>query len=167
MQQTEPVFIEAVERKYEVDLTITIDGIKRKIKLKGTADRIDRIGEKVRIIDYKSGVVDQKSVSFGVRTSDFDTVLSNVKKEKHLLQLLMYAYFYQQENNVIASPQIISFVSKKAGGFPLVCPKNINLEQLLAGFPKIIEAILLEAFDTSVDFTHDFEKQFSYCKYCE
>lgn len=166
-KQTEPVFIEAVERKFEVNLEFEIDGIPRKVKLKGTADRIDRVGEQIRIIDYKSGKVKSTDVSFGKTTKDFDKALSNVKSTKHLLQLLMYAYFYQQENNVIGAPKIISFVSKKEGGFDLITPKDLPLEQLLNDFPKMIESILCEAFDTSVDFEHDFDKQFSYCRYCE
>lgn len=166
-KQTDLVFIESVERKFEIDLELEIQGVNRKITLRGAADRIDRIGDKIRIIDYKSGKVESKDVKFGSRTKDFDAVVKSVKSTKHLLQLLMYAYFYHSENKKIATPKIISFVSKQKNGFDLICNDLFPLEKLVEEFPSILTSIIEEAFDPAIDFEHDSEKFGTYCKYCE
>ena len=54
-EQKEPVFIEALEREYSAEIAIKFDGEEKKVRLRGFVDRIDSIGDKIRIIDYKTG----------------------------------------------------------------------------------------------------------------
>lgn len=71
-----------------------------KVNLLGNADRIDQIGDIVRIIDYKSGTI-----------KDSDVVIKkNVKELKDMteksLQLLIYKYLYKKSNKDIKAENI-------------------------------------------------------------
>lgn len=77
------------EKKINTLFTLS-DG--RKIQLKGFIDRIDEVGDAIRIIDYKSGR----------GTSVFDTVGNLFNKElkeraKAAMQVFMYAWMYMGE----------------------------------------------------------------------
>ena len=63
-QQKELVFIESLEAHYEQEVEIEILGEKKKVRLRGFIDRIDSVGGKIRIIDYKSGKVKPEEVKF-------------------------------------------------------------------------------------------------------
>jgi len=84
-----------VERKLSVDISITIDGNAKLIKIKGKADRIDKAGNTLQIIDYKSG--DAKTKNF-----DFDKLLNDEQdyKNDYCFQLLMYLWLYAGEAGI-------------------------------------------------------------------
>ncbi len=62
-----------------------------KINLKGTADRIDSVGQLIRIIDYKTGKVEDKD--FKLKT--IDEVFE--KRNRYLFQLLWYSLLTRNE----------------------------------------------------------------------
>lgn len=71
-----------------------------KVNLLGNADRIDQVGNTIRIIDYKSGAI-----------ADNDVIIKkNVKELKDIsdksLQLLIYKYLYKKSNDDIAAENI-------------------------------------------------------------
>ena len=70
---------------------LLVDGLN--FKLIGKADRVDFEGDILRIIDYKTGKVEETEVSF----TEYDELTSNNKKAK-AFQLLMYAYLYLKMN---------------------------------------------------------------------
>jgi len=84
-----------VERKLSVDITVTIDEKSKQIKIKGKADRIDKAGNTLQIIDYKSG--DAKTKNF-----DFDKLLNDEQdyKNDYCFQLLMYLWLYSGESGI-------------------------------------------------------------------
>ena len=47
-QQSEPVFIEALERAYSTEIEVEVFGEPKKVLLRGFIDRIDRVGDRVR-----------------------------------------------------------------------------------------------------------------------
>ena len=71
-----------------------------KINLLGHADRIDQVGDKIRIIDYKTGSIRENDV----------IIKKNVKLLNDLsdksLQLLIYKYLYKKNNENIVSENI-------------------------------------------------------------
>jgi predicted RecB family nuclease len=67
-------------------------GQKRKISFTGYIDRIDKIGDQYRVIDYKSGKVKDEDVKF----VDKDTELLSFQKCKHAVQLTLYAMFLKE-----------------------------------------------------------------------
>lgn len=165
-EQSELVFIEALEREYVSEIEVNINGIAKKVRLRGFVDRIDSIGEKVRIIDYKSGKVDSTDV--GVRAGDVspDKIVESIGNKKHVLQLMLYAFLYHQNENVTAEPSIISFVSGNNAPFELDLKKN-TLKTIIEDFPTYIEIILNEVYDTELPFSHQSKGMFSYCQYCD
>jgi CRISPR/Cas system-associated exonuclease Cas4 (RecB family) len=81
--------------------TLDIPEYGTSVNLLGSADRIDQVGNTIRIIDYKSGSI-----------KDSDVVIKkNVKELKDLsdksLQLLIYKYLYKISNDNISPDNIL------------------------------------------------------------
>ncbi len=77
----------------------------RVVNLRGLADRIDRSGSIVRVIDYKTGKIKQGELSF----NDWDILFDDSDKAKNF-QLLCYAWMYNALNPAYGKiePGIIS-----------------------------------------------------------
>lgn len=103
--------IKAIEIESSID--IQVDGYVFPVKLKGTVDRVDEFNGVTRIIDYKTGKVDQGKVEI-VEWSD---ITSDYDKYSKSFQILCYAYMLHKQN-VIELPVeagIISFKNLKKG----------------------------------------------------
>lgn len=166
-KQTEPVFIEALEQSYNVEIEIEVHGSLKKVNLRGFIDRIDRVGDAIRIIDYKTGKVNDTDVAFRVKDTEDGAIVESIGSKKHLLQLLMYAYLYHQKHGVVPTSSIISFVSKANEPFEIKTPKEIELEEMIEHFPKYIGLILEEMYDVEAPFSHNSKQYTSYCMYCD
>lgn len=85
----------------------------QKVKIKGFVDRVDCIEDEVRIIDYKTGLVQQSSL----RYSDMQDVFTDPKYSK-VFQLLTYTWLwkkkYPDQNHTVRSG-IFSFRNLKQG----------------------------------------------------
>lgn len=139
------------------------------VKIKGFVDRIDRIGDEWRIIDYKSGSVSPSSLKF--------TEWGELKEDSDLakiLQLYTYAYLFRHgrmETSVMLRAGIIS-LRKLNEGFMQVpsissTEKNDSLirEEDLSEFERILKEILEEVYDLKIPFkqTEDVKR----CEYCD
>ena len=89
-QQSEPFYIVQVEAQKEMVATFLFREIKRQSISKGYIDRIDKIGDRYRVIDYKSGKVTDSDVKFNVRNNDIKAAFTNCK---HAVQLALYSLF--------------------------------------------------------------------------
>lgn len=165
-EQTELVFIEALEREYIAEIEVIVNGEKKKVRLRGFIDRIDSIGDKVRIIDYKTGKVNETDLALRVNDTEPSFIVESIGTKKHVLQLMLYAFLYKQNENKIAEPSIISFVSGNNAPFKLDLKKN-DLETIIEDFPTYIEIILNEVYETELPFKHQAKSMFSYCQYCD
>lgn len=87
-----------LERSLTTSVTIPINGIETTIYLKGSADRIDKLGNKIRIIDYKSSVKDSDKFKF----TNFEDLFTDSQYNK-MLQLFMYAWLVVKNN--MAKPE--------------------------------------------------------------
>ena len=164
-EQTEPVFIESLERELRTELELDIFGEKKKVNLKGFVDRIDSIGGKYRIIDYKSGKVSQGDTETNKKV-DTDVLVKNCLNKKHVLQLIMYCYLFKVNfNEMPREASIISFININDGVFKLDTA-NFSLEEVVDLFPEILQQIVEKMYNTEEDFEHDATKQFSFCAYC-
>ncbi|MDG1284085.1 MAG: PD-(D/E)XK nuclease family protein, partial [Flavobacteriales bacterium] len=98
----------------EVELCYSISVDDTDFKLIGNVDRIDLEGEVLRIIDYKTGKVTDKDLTF----TEYDEIIDNVDKSK-AFQLLMYAFLYLKNNQQFADLDVIagnySFKNLKTG----------------------------------------------------
>jgi RecB family exonuclease len=164
-EQTEPVFIESLERELRAELELDIFGEKKKVNLKGFVDRIDSIGGKCRIIDYKSGKVSQGDTETNKKV-DIDVLVRNCLDKKHVLQLIMYCYLFKVNyNEMPREASIISFINIKDGVFKLDT-STFSLSEVVDLFPEILQKILEKMYNTEEDFEHDASDQYSYCSYC-
>jgi RecB family exonuclease len=164
-QQTEPVFIEALEQEYSALVPIEVNGMTKQVNLRGFIDRVDRIGDKIRIIDYKSGKVNDNDVQFRSKDLDEETIVESLGVRKHLLQLIQYGFLYHQKHGAVPESSIISFISGKNKPFTLDT-KKMELDEVILNYPNYVGMILSEMFDAEIPFTHT-TQHFSYCQYCE
>ena len=84
----------------EKKMTCTINVDQNPIQLKGYADRIDFRDGLVTLLDYKTGFVNDKGLSY----EKFDDIFTGTE-HKQLLQLLMYAYLYERSQGSGARDQ--------------------------------------------------------------
>jgi len=84
-----------LEEKLEARVECRIGNDRVKVKVKGLADRIDRLNNMIRIIDYKTGYV--KPEELKVKTWEN---LSRDPKMGKAFQLLVYAFLYHKNNAV-------------------------------------------------------------------
>ncbi len=138
------------------------------LRLKGFVDRVDLIGNLVRIIDYKTGLVDKKELVL----HEWNDLIDDPEKDK-CFQLLMYAYLLDNSFGVadaIVEAGIISLKKVKTGFLPVAIsvenddPGFAIDQQSLENFEGILFRILHEMFDSTVPF--DQTENLDICKRC-
>jgi CRISPR/Cas system-associated exonuclease Cas4 (RecB family) len=139
------------------------------VKLKGFVDRIDKIGEEWRIVDYKSGSVSSASLKF----KEWDELKVDPDLAKSV-QLYTYALLFRHgrsEKAIRIRAGIIS-LRKLNEGFmqvPSLTSEEKNdpliTENDLAEFEEILKEILEEVYDFSIPFsqTEDVKR----CENCD
>ena len=104
--------LKILSHELEINYRLSFSGVN--INLCGFIDRVDIVGNDLRIIDYKTGKVDVADLTF----ENIDELFVNPKKSK-AFQLLMYVYLYVKENpksvNSKISAGIFSFKNLKSG----------------------------------------------------
>ena len=134
------------------------------MRFKGFIDRIDSIGGKIRIIDYKSGKVKEDDVVVKKINEDLIKTFSGTK---HALQLALYCYLYRENYGELpAEASIYSLINIKDGTFPL-SSKTSSVEELINLFPDFVAQLCEQIYDKELPFTHDTKAQFNYCLYCD
>lgn len=156
---TELVYIEQVEGAMNTELEVPVNGEMKRIKFKGYIDRIDRIGDKFRVIDYKSGKVKDEDVKFKVLE---DGLKQSFKKTKHALQLTLYCLFFKEKYNCFPDQAIIMSLVKSDKLFVLNYEEEI--EGMTLVFKDLVEELLNEIYNLDIHFEHDSEAK--YCGYC-
>ncbi|MCF1751424.1 PD-(D/E)XK nuclease family protein [Mariniradius sediminis] len=165
-----PFTLLTMEKKYQASVALE-DG--RHIALKGFIDRVDRKGEVIRLIDYKSGR-DEKSFS-GIE-SLFDR--GEEKRNKAAFQTLFYGLLYQTthpENTFPLKPALFNFRQIFEENFNPYLQLKIGRAQYeevqdYSGFSQAYEIglreTLEELFDPSVPFSQtEIVKKCEYCPY--
>lgn len=139
----------------------------------GRTDRIDRCGERIRVIDYKTGKVENADLAVPARNPE-DTDLNYLKTiPEKALQLLLYKFMYLNENQDVAPSQVEVGIHclRHAGniGFSLTYAKGDETRWDDANFMDTMETLLQsfvkELFDETIPFaqTPDNKK----CRYCD
>ncbi len=150
----------------EVGLTREVDmakyGLSKPIKMRGMVDRLDSIAGRLRIVDYKTGKVDNDA--FEIKESDdVKAYFSNWKKEK-IIQLLSYIYMKGADG---ANPENIdaafySFINHSRG-YTYLNTYGRNRAELMEEFEKGLVQ-WTQAVYNSDSFEHDPDSK--YCQYC-
>ncbi|MCQ2322375.1 MAG: PD-(D/E)XK nuclease family protein [Bacteroidales bacterium] len=151
-----------IDMEKEMSHTFNVDG--KDIKLKGFADRIDKVNNTIRIIDYKTGKVEDHNVK--VKADQTDITLMAEKS----IQLLVYKYLYLMENPELnpddIEPGIIGFLKLSNGIFSLNTSENqdfnndfrTNCENYFIRFFK-------EVLNREIPFSQTGKEQ--NCRFCE
>jgi ATP-dependent helicase/DNAse subunit B len=147
----------------EIDetVTITLSEWDNPIILKGQIDRIDEYNGVMRIIDYKTGKVENTHLSL----HDWDLLPSDYKKYGKSLQVLFYTYMlYKNEKlNLPVETGVISFKNLKSGFLNFGLKENATTrkretavtEETMENFESQLKRLLLELLDPTIPFTEN------------
>jgi ATP-dependent exoDNAse (exonuclease V) beta subunit len=147
----------ALEKVLERNYVFNIEGEQVAVKLRGMADRIDKVGETIRLIDYKTGKVD------GITADYMDDVFEKSSKSK-ALQLLLYRAMYDDFEQPDVITGIIGFKSVNKYLRILVL-KKVEKEDLKKAFSIGLENLINRMFDQGEPIEHNPESK--WCKFCE
>ena len=160
----ENLSIVALEKELETSVTININNKPITVFIKGTADRIDKAGKILRVIDYKSSVRKDDKFEF----NGLDEMFSDKKYDK-MLQLFLYAWMVYKNNLAKASeirPCIIPF--KKFLKEPLYITQNKTqiefTKELLDEFEMKLVTFIQEIFNEQNSFSQTEDEDV--CEYC-
>jgi len=159
--------IKIIDKEADLSSSLLVDGVD--FKLSGKADRVDFEGDTLRIIDYKTGRVEQSEIVF----TEFAELIDNPKKSK-AFQLLMYAYLYLKMHPNYVGLDVVtgnfSFKNLKPG--LLKVSKKINSKQsevikinqdVLDEFEAQLEIILAKIKNNDFVQTTDLKN----CEWCD
>ncbi len=149
--------IAGIEYKVIRELSIDVSGLPQVVvSLYGMIDRIDIYKGNLRLIDYKTGKVDDRDLKVESADDLFDPERSMDKQ----LQLSFYKYIIQSDpisNGIEIMPGIISFRSLGKGFMSL----NSNVST--SDFESCLKSLLKEIFNPSIDF---YQMDIKHCKFC-
>jgi hypothetical protein len=146
----------AIEADEKIE--IKIDGLDFPIKLTGKVDRIDQFNGLTRVIDYKSGKVEQNKVE----VVDWEDLTTDYDKYSKSFQVLCYAYMLYKRNLITLPIEagIVSFknlnggflkFSKKTSAFSRTKDQMIT-ENTLNNFEVELKKLILEICNPDIDF---------------
>jgi CRISPR/Cas system-associated exonuclease Cas4 (RecB family) len=138
-----------------------------KIRLKGTADRIDRVNGITRIIDYKTGKVDASDL----KKTPIE-VFANEKESfpEKAFQLMFYQFLAKNHPDLFPQPEkveagIITFRKLADGFLPLNSGDVLPLD-MANEFGNHLTQLLEELFDKTTPFyCTPYEKRCANCNY--
>ncbi|MGF1554909.1 PD-(D/E)XK nuclease family protein [Paucihalobacter sp.] len=158
LKSNHTIKIIALEQKVRVK--IDIPELDFPVFLNGIVDRIDIYDDTLRIIDYKSGKVEQRDVEI----VNWEDLTSDYKKYSKSFQLLTYAFMLHQNKQIrppitagiisfknLQGDYVLNFSKKdKNGGY---ANKDIMItEDTLDHYFNSLQELILEIFNPSVDF---------------
>lgn len=134
------------------------------VKLYGMADRIDKLGETFRIIDYKSGEVTKSEL----KVTDLRDLTTNPNYDK-AFQLMMYYWLYSKTNTPQEIPVCAIISLKKPSDWlielKLPTPLSDEDQSDLENFQALLEELLTTLLDPNQPFSQT--DDLNHCKYCD
>lgn len=105
--------IEIISIEADQAIHISVEGLEFPIKLHGKVDRVDRFNGVTRVIDYKSGKVEQNKVEI----VNWEDITTDYDKYSKPFQILCYAYMMHQNKQIELPIEagIISFKNLNGG----------------------------------------------------
>ena len=155
---------EYIESEYRFDQPYRVNET-LSVNFKGIIDRIDRVEDTYRVIDYKTG-------SGKAECKDIDQLFDASKnnRPKDILQVFIYALFYTlDKKHLTVSPTIYYLRSIFKDFKPKVkCDKN-EINDVSAYLPEFVEKfnkLLEEIFDPTIPFSQtENEKNCEWCAF--
>lgn len=139
-----------------------------KIKLRGSADRIDYMNSVRRIIDYKTGKVEEKELKINNKGENGEiwTKIFEKGQNQKTFQLLMYSYLYLKshptENQVL--PVIAALKTQQI--FHELKPTNGYIDNgIIDEFEIELNNLLQNIYDRNIPFSQTTDNK--RCKFCD
>ncbi|MGJ8743316.1 PD-(D/E)XK nuclease family protein [Polaribacter sp.] len=138
------------------DTEIKIEGINFPIKIHGNVDRVDELNGVLRIIDYKTGIVNNADL----KVLNFEDL--RAKNQHKAIQVLLYAFLYTNSKNFNFKQPIIggiySFRNLNNGFLPVNFSKNSRnpdseiTQEKLDGFLEEVKIYIKEIYNKEIAF---------------
>lgn len=154
--------IKIISVESDLSIPIEIAELNFPIKLKGKVDRVDEYNGTTRIIDYKTGKVEQNKVQL----ENWKDITSDYDKYSKSFQVLSYALMLSVEKRFSNKTEagIISFKNLKSGFIKfgklnlengkIVKDSYIN-QDTLSEFSKQLKRLILEIFNPEIKFVEN------------
>ncbi|MBX7241725.1 MAG: PD-(D/E)XK nuclease family protein [Bacteroidia bacterium] len=158
-----PFVIEMLEKKhyFQYMLPVPLEGTSIRMRLDGNFDRLDRLRDKFRIVDYKTGKIED------LKVLDISKVFKRNSDTfaKTELQGVLYAYLLSKKEAFSRLPVTVGFYSLKKSGQALnYLHKGENIgEDNLISFEQELQVLISDIL--TKDFVQTTEE--SMCKLCE
>ncbi|MER2998816.1 PD-(D/E)XK nuclease family protein [Pontibacter populi] len=136
-----PLYILRLEESLTAKLKVQVNDELLDVTIAGKADRIDMTGHEIRVIDYKTGKVEQSKLR--VKTDDLRTPSSKTKDFDKPRQLWLYQYILQRQ--LRDAPQTIITSSQQIDSETIVARSGI------ISFRNIEENVLSSEFNFAGD----------------
>jgi ATP-dependent helicase/nuclease subunit B len=150
--------IKIIAIETEESTVIDIGELGCPIQLKGKVDRIDEFNGTIRVIDYKSGKVEQNKVEI----VDWEDLTTDYDKYSKSFQVLCYAYMMLKKGRISLPIEagIYSFKNLNAGLLKFGQKPSTNsrtknqsiTEDTIDAFEAELIKLILEMFDPNIDF---------------
>ena len=160
-QQKDSLYIIQVEAKKEIILDIDVNGKKKSIRFKGFIDRIDKVGETYRVIDYKSGKVKSENVTFKLKEAG---LIPSFTSCKHSVQLALYCLFFKDSFGHFPQEAMIYSLTDISQLDYKLNYAGRNIGELCELFERFLEEVINEIFNQEVFIEHNTDAL--YCNYC-
>lgn len=144
-------------------LPIDVNGVRIPVMLSGNIDRVERIGDKVRIIDYKTGKRSSES-------KDWDELFTSDVKQRNakIFQTLLYCYLFTKKTGIGSVQPMLYFVRESSINSDASISVNKqtidNFAEYYTDFEEGLKGVIQKIFDETKPFvrTSDGDK----CKNC-
>jgi CRISPR/Cas system-associated exonuclease Cas4 (RecB family) len=151
-----------LEKSFTSNLKISLLQETIEVKIRGTIDRIDRKGAHLRIMDYKTGYVDNRQLNPG----NWEKLFTDPNFSK-AFQLLLYTWLYDRNQGSPDKLQagVISLRAPGNGPVALIPPDKKELNRnLLDEFTAELQKLLAEILNNEMPFSQTTDE--NRCKYC-
>ncbi len=143
--------IEIISLEKELSMELNLPGSDLVVRLYGKADRIDRVNEELRIVDYKTGTVEPADL----KLKSWDLLKVDYKYAK-AFQVLCYALMLYDMHGILASSSgIISFKRMGNGYMPFKDvdgSTEIN-DPILSEFENVLIQLISEIMNPEIQLT--------------
>jgi hypothetical protein len=149
----------AIERSFDAIINLPLSNEVKQIKIKGKVDRLEKVGDTYRIIDYKTGKIDVKETSI-------DQLTKKPEQYGKLIQLLYYNLLLTNNNyhpNEIR-PCLYSMIRPSSGFIGLQEFGLSNDEKVMESFNDFLFQTFQSMLNTS-EIRHNSNS--NYCEYCD
>jgi hypothetical protein len=109
-----PLRILSLEQTMEARLPVLIDGKTIPVTIAGKADRIDQTDKAIRVIDYKTGLV--QAADLKIKADQVETQLLSNRKYEKVRQLWLYRYLMAKKLQADGTLETALFAPKIEAG---------------------------------------------------